>query len=163
MSPAQNWRGEFQSQDHPDSEKIKMCLYRASATLTARQNLQLIKGMCLESKYPCDYTCSLDFTSLLVHSSLQLLIFGSGHQVPITAGWVNRGIVEYKVCLTLLHMASTGNRTPDLLILSPMPYPLGHTLSQLLWIKQSSTIRFEVFPTFWELLPRPPLCIHLSG
>ena len=32
--------------------------------------------------------------------------------------------MEYEVCLTLLHMASTGNRIPDLLIFSPMPYPL---------------------------------------
>ena len=43
-------------------------------------------------------------------------------------GWVDRGSVEYEVCPTLLHMANTGNRTPDLLILSPTPYPLGHML-----------------------------------
>ena len=43
-------------------------------------------------------------------------------------GWVDRGSVEYEVCPTLLHMASTGNRTLGLLILSPMPYPLGHML-----------------------------------
>ena len=42
--------------------------------------------------------------------------------------WVDQGSVEYEVCSILLHMASTGNRTPDLLILSPMPYPLGHAL-----------------------------------
>ena len=48
------------------------------------------------------------------------------HQVPITAGWVDRGSAEYDVYPTLLHMASIGNRTPDLLILSPPPYPLGH-------------------------------------
>ena len=24
-------------------------------------------------------------------------------------GWMNRGSVEYEVCLTLLHMANTGN------------------------------------------------------
>ena len=41
-------------------------------------------------------------------------------------GWVDRGSVEYEVCSTLLHMASAGNRTPDFLILSPTPYPLGH-------------------------------------
>ena len=33
-----------------------------------------------------------------------------------------------EVCLTLLHMTSTGNETQDLLILSPMLYPLGHIL-----------------------------------
>ena len=36
--------------------------------------------------------------------------------------------MEYEVCLTLLHMASTENRTPNLLILSPTPYLLGHML-----------------------------------
>ena len=46
-------------------------------------------------------------------------------------GWVDRGSVEYKVCLTLLHMASTGNRTPDPLILSTMPYPLGQMLPRI--------------------------------
>ena len=52
---------------------------------------------------------------------------GSVHQVPIN-GWVDRGSVEYKVCTTLLHKANTENWTPDLLILSPMHYPLGHML-----------------------------------
>ena len=37
-----------------------------------------------------------------------------------------------EVCQTLLHMASTGNRAPDLLIFSPMPYLLGHML-QCIW------------------------------
>ena len=32
-------------------------------------------------------------------------------------GWVDPSGVEYEVGLTLLHMTSTGNRTPDLLIL----------------------------------------------
>ena len=35
--------------------------------------------------------------------------------------WADRGSVEYEACPTLLHMANTGIRTPDLLILSPMP------------------------------------------
>ena len=43
-------------------------------------------------------------------------------------GWVDRGSVEYEVCPTLLHLASIENRTPDPLILSPSPYPLGHML-----------------------------------
>ena len=43
---------------------------------------------------------------------------------------VDRGSVEYEVCPTILHMASTGIRTRDLLILSPTPNPLGHMLSQ---------------------------------
>ena len=32
--------------------------------------------------------------------------------------WVDQGRVVYEICPTLLHMASTGNRTPDLLILT---------------------------------------------
>ena len=43
-------------------------------------------------------------------------------------GWVDRGSAEHEVCPILLHMASIGNRTPDLLILSPKPYPLSHML-----------------------------------
>ena len=40
-------------------------------------------------------------------------------------GWLDQGSVEYKVCASLLHMISAENQTPDLLILSPMAYPLG--------------------------------------
>ena len=36
-------------------------------------------------------------------------------------------------CPTLLNMASTGNRTPGLLILSPTSYPLGHMLHMCNW------------------------------
>ena len=43
---------------------------------------------------------------------------------------VNQGSMEYEVCPTLLHMSNAGNQTPDLLILSPAPYPLGHMLPQ---------------------------------
>ena len=46
-------------------------------------------------------------------------------------GYVNQGSLEYEVCPTLLHMASTENRTPDLLILSPMPYPFGCMLPSM--------------------------------
>ena len=46
-------------------------------------------------------------------------------------GWVDQGSVEYEVFPTLLHVARTGNRTTDLLILSPTPYPLGHMLPQI--------------------------------
>ena len=61
-------------------------------------------------------------------------------------GWVDRGSVVYEVCPTLLHMASTGNRTPDLLILSPTPYPLGHMLPQC----SETQISLMLFP--WEHL-----------
>ena len=42
--------------------------------------------------------------------------------------WVSRDIMGWEVCLTLLHMTNGENGTPDLLILIPTPYPLGHTL-----------------------------------
>ena len=42
--------------------------------------------------------------------------------------WVGRGSMEWEVCPTLPHKTSCGNRTPDLLILSQTPYPLGHML-----------------------------------
>ena len=42
--------------------------------------------------------------------------------------WVDRGSMEWKVCLTLLHMTSSGNGTSDLLTLSLTPYPLVHML-----------------------------------
>ena len=43
-------------------------------------------------------------------------------------GLVDRSSVEYEVYPTLLHMTRSGNQTPDLLILSQIPYPLGHML-----------------------------------
>ena len=52
--------------------------------------------------------------------SLQLLIQPWFCASGTHFGWVDRGSVEY-VCPTLLHMTSTGNRTPDPLILSPTP------------------------------------------
>ena len=88
------------------------------------------KGICLESRYP-RYTCSSDFTFPLAvgaYGSLQLSIQPWICAPGTHYDWVDRGSVEYEVCSTLLHMASTGNRTPDLLILSPTPYPLGHML-----------------------------------
>ena len=42
--------------------------------------------------------------------------------------WVGRGTMEWEVCPTLLHMTTSGNWTPDLLILHPAPYPLDHML-----------------------------------
>ena len=64
------------------------------------------------------------------HSSLQLLIQPWICTPGTHYGWMDRGSVEYEVCQTLLHTASTGNQTPGLLILSPIPYPLGHMLPQ---------------------------------
>ena len=42
--------------------------------------------------------------------------------------WVGKGSMEWEVCLTLLHLTSGGNQTPDILILNPTPYPLFHML-----------------------------------
>ena len=93
------------------------------------------KGICLESRYPCDYTCSSGFTSpgsgrTVAYSYWSNHLWSNlGSVAPGTHySWVDQGSVEYEVCLTLLHMTSTGNRTPDLLILSPTLYPLGHML-----------------------------------
>ena len=59
--------------------------------------------------------------------SLQLLIQPWICAPSTHYGWVNQGSVEYEVCPTLLHMASTGNRTQDILNLSPThTSPLGH-------------------------------------
>ena len=63
--------------------------------------------------------------------NLQLLIQPWSCAPGTLYGWVGRGTVEYEVYLTLLHMPSPGNRTPDLLILSPTPYSLGHMLPQM--------------------------------
>ena len=60
--------------------------------------------------------------------SLQLLIQTWIYAPGTHYGWVDRGIAKYEVCPILLHMTNTENRTPDLLILSPTPYPLGHML-----------------------------------
>ena len=47
------------------------------------------------------------------HSSLQLLIQPWVCAPGTHYGCVGQGSVEYEVCLTFLHMASSGNRTPD--------------------------------------------------
>ena len=93
-----------------------------------RRRLHKGKGICLESRYPCDYTRSSDFTYTSpgspswqwAHSSLMVLIPPWICAPSARYSWIGRSSVEYKVCPTLLHMASrssTGNRTPDLLIL----------------------------------------------
>ena len=62
---------------------------------------------------------------LLAVPSLLLLIQPGIYAPGTDYGWVGQGSVEYEVCLTHLHMASTGNRSQDLLILSPTLYPNG--------------------------------------
>ena len=100
------------------------------------------KCTCLQSHIPVSSTDS-QFTSLaLTHSLIQsYLLWGEfsafsasnaihNSTIFIPPGthycWVGRGSMEWEVCPTLLHMANSGNRAPDLLILSPTPYPLGH-------------------------------------
>ena len=94
------------------------------------------KGICLESRYPPGDI------HLTTHVLQTLPALAVGAQQPATIDptfdlctryqlWlVDRGSVEYKVYAK--HMARTGNQTPDLLILSPMPYPLSHVLPQTL-------------------------------
>ena len=65
----------------------------------------------------------------VAHSSLQLLIQTWICAPGTHCGLVDWGIMEYEVCPTPLHMASTGNRTSDLMIWSPTPNPIGHICS----------------------------------
>ena len=116
----------------------------------------VIKGICLESRYP-RYTCSSDFTFPLAvgaYGSLQLLIQPWICAPGTHYGWVDQGSVEYEVCPTLLHMASTSNRTPDLLILSPTPYPLGHVLTwpRVIIIKKLHEIPYHTVNTWNEVV-----------
>ena len=45
--------------------------------------------------------------------------------------WVGRGSMAWEVCLLPLHMTNSGNQTPDLMILSPMPRLLGRMINNL--------------------------------
>ena len=45
--------------------------------------------------------------------------------IPPGTHHCGRDSMEWEVCLTLLHMPSSGNQTPDLLILSPLSYYLA--------------------------------------
>ena len=48
---------------------------------------------------------------------------------------VDRGSMKWQVCLPLLHMTSSENRTPDFLILNPIPYALAFRCKISLWAK----------------------------
>ena len=74
--------------------------------------------------------------------SLQLLIRPRICAPGTHYGWVDWGSVEYGVCPILLYMSNTGNRTPDLLILSSTPYPLGHIWSHIWERKGLDTIHY---------------------
>ena len=85
------------------------------------------KGSCLESRLH-DNACSKEFTFPLARwVPMQPATIDSTLDL-CTRYPLRPGSVEYEVCQTPLHMASTGNQTPDLLILSPTPYPPGHML-----------------------------------
>ena len=60
---------------------------------------------------------------------------------------MDQGSVEYQVFLTLVHMTSTENRAPDLLILSPVPYPVGHLLpvAYCNWLKLQIVVWSKAF------------------
>ena len=88
------------------------------------------KGICFNFRVQISMWLHMFFRLFLpwqwAHSSVQLLIQPWICAPGTHQDWVDRGSVEYEVCLILLHMAGTGNWTPDRLILSPTPYPLGH-------------------------------------
>ena len=115
------------------------------------------KGICLESRYPCNYTCSSDFTSPCSGRTAACNYwsnFGSVHRVPIMAGWT-KAVWNTKFAQHL-HMASNGNWIPDLLILSPTPYPLGHMLlltSMYILLPHQSRLLYLIY-----LLPTSAVC-----
>ena len=76
--------------------------------------LSLIRSHLLEGEFSA-------FSSANVMHSCPFFFVPSG----IHHYWVTRGSMEREVYLTLLHMTSSGNRTPDLQILSATPCPLG--------------------------------------
>ena len=62
--------------------------------------------------------------------------------------------MEWKVCLTHLHMASSGKWSPDFLILSPTAYPLGHMfLGYYPWVWfQTNCLHFSMLSELYFLL-----------
>ena len=88
--------------------------------------------------------CRLYLSWLWAHSSLQLLIQPWICAPGTHYGWVDRGSVEYEVCLTLLNMASTGNGTPDLLISSPMPCPYAPNYDKKINISLATSFLAEL-------------------
>ena len=61
-------------------------------------------------------------------------------------------------CPTLLHMTTSGNRTPDSLILVLMLYPLGHV------ILNGCSHSVKLLPMwFWTLHPRHAMLTFLNG
>ena len=66
----------------------------------------------------CAFNCSYS-------QSLQFNFFGSTRYPSLLGMQKQYGLES---CPTLLHMASSGYQTPDLLTLNPMPYPLGQML-----------------------------------
>ena len=67
--------------------------------------------------------------------------------------WVARGSIEWEVCLTLLHMTSSWNRTPKLPKLNHHNSAIWHT-KQIWWTDFSNTSHSFVINltlcTFWE-------------
>ena len=54
---------------------------------------------------------------------------------------LGRGGMEWEVCLMLLHMTNSGNQTPDILISSPVPSPLGYMLHIGVYWQKITTLR----------------------
>ena len=89
------------------------------------------KGSCLESM-PNNNECSTDFIFPLARwAPMKPTAIGPVLDLlrapgTIMAWWTAHDSMEFEIYPTLLHMASTGNQTLDIMILSPTPYPLGH-------------------------------------
>ena len=82
------------------------------------------------------------------------------HQLLITA-WVDRVSVEYKVCPTILHMASTGNRTPDLRLSPYAPSTWPHAL-MLLFICICATYNGCCYCRYIEFAVYIRACIYIQ-
>ena len=93
--------------------------------------------------------------------SLQLLIQPLICAPGTHYGWVDQGCVEYKVFPTLLHIASSGNRTLDLLILSLMPYLSTGPHAPVEVIKTAAYMCYRIILQF-QAMPKICSCIILS-
>ena len=84
--------------------------------------------------------------------------------------WVGRGSMEWKFfCPILLHTTSSGNQTPEHLILRLMPYPLSHMIphrSKHIIFSSVYLISFIYLFAGWvycPVCPVSPVCCGPSG
>ena len=74
--------------------------------------------------------------------------------------WVNRSSMKWELSLTLLHMTSSGNWIPDLLISNPMHCPLSHMLPWVLWKHTTLPYCGYVLSFFCSLLHWHSCSVH---